>query len=81
MLTSACWPPPSIYSSSSPPPGPDGNAVRLVVYGELLSAAGYMRDRLYLEYAITWDPEVWALQHAGGPQPVEPGVIKVGQAD
>lgn len=41
------------------PPGPGESAVRLVLLGEICGAAGFGRDRLYLEYALRYDPAVW----------------------
>ncbi|KAF8069461.1 MKS1 [Scenedesmus sp. PABB004] len=47
-----------------PPPGPDGSAVRLVLMAELVAAAGFTRDRLFLEWQLHYDPDAWALQHS-----------------
>ena len=48
-----------------------------MLYGELMSAAGFHRDHLYLEYVITYDPQIWSLEEVGGEPPDKPGVIKV----
>lgn len=56
--------------------GPDASALRLVLLGELVSAAGFTRDRLYLEWQLVFDPEVWLLQHSEQAV-VQPGLIQV----
>jgi hypothetical protein len=56
--------------------GPDATAIRLMLYGELMSAAGFQHDHIYLEYVITYDPAIWSLEDLGGDPPDKPGVIK-----
>jgi hypothetical protein len=58
------------------PPGPDGAALRLVLLAELVSAAGFQRDRLYVEWQLHFDPELWVLQHSEQ-EVVQPGLIQV----
>jgi hypothetical protein len=57
-------------------PGPDGAALRLVLLAELVSAAGFQRDRLYVEWQLHFDPELWVLQHSEQ-EVVQPGLIQV----
>jgi hypothetical protein len=56
--------------------GPDGAALRLVLLAELVSAAGFQRDRLYVEWQLHFDPELWVLQHSEQ-EVVQPGLIQV----
>jgi hypothetical protein len=56
--------------------GPDGNALRLLLLAELVSAAGFERDRLYIEWQLHFDPEQWILQHSEQ-EVVQPGLIQV----
>jgi len=56
--------------------GPDANALRLLLLAELVSAAGFERDRLYVEWQLRFDPELWILQHSEQ-EVVQPGVIQV----
>lgn len=58
--------------------GPDANALRLLLLAELVSAAGYERDRLYVEWQLHFDPEQWILQHSEQ-EVVQPGLIQVRQ--
>eukprot|EP00878_Enallax_costatus_P019540 GHUV01020615.1.p1 GENE.GHUV01020615.1~~GHUV01020615.1.p1 ORF type:complete len:419 (+),score=117.15 GHUV01020615.1:376-1632(+) len=58
-----------------PPPGPDASAVRLVLMAELVAAAGFQRDRLYIEWQLHFDPELWILQHSEQ-EVVQPGVVQ-----
>jgi len=57
--------------------GPDANAVRLVLLAELVSAAGFTRDRLYIEWQLHFNPDLWVLQHSEQEVP-QPGMIQVG---
>jgi hypothetical protein len=57
--------------------GPDSNALRLLLLAELVSAAGFERDRLYIEWQLHFDPEQWILQHSEQ-EVVQPGLIQVG---
>ncbi|WIA30296.1 hypothetical protein OEZ86_000384 [Tetradesmus obliquus] len=59
----------------SPPPGPDGAALRLLLLAELVSAAGFQRDRLYVEWQLRFDPELWVLQHSEQ-EVLQPGLIQ-----
>jgi hypothetical protein len=59
-------------------PGPDAKALRLLLLAELVSAAGFERDRLYIEWQLHYDPEQWILQHSEQ-EVVQPGLIQVGQ--
>ncbi|WIA10234.1 hypothetical protein OEZ85_010434 [Tetradesmus obliquus] len=59
----------------SPPPGPDGAALRLLLLAELVSAAGFQRDRLYVEWQLHFDPELWVLQHSEQ-EVLQPGLIQ-----
>lgn len=68
-------PPPS--SSSLCPPAA-GQCVRLLLLGDILAAADFPRDRLYVEYAVRWDPEAWDLVTAWPQQ--EPGIVQVSSA-
>lgn len=43
---------------------------------ELVSAAGFQRDRLYVEWQLQFDPELWVLQHSEQ-EVVQPGLIQV----
>lgn len=56
--------------------GPDANALRLLLLAELVSAAGFERDRLYVEWQLHFDPEQWVLQHSEQ-EVVQPGLIQV----
>jgi hypothetical protein len=56
--------------------GPDRNALRLLLLAELVSAAGFERDRLYIEWQLHFDPEQWVLQHSEQ-EVVQPGLIQV----
>jgi hypothetical protein len=58
--------------------GPDANALRLLLLAELVSAAGFERDRLYVEWQLHFDPEQWVLQHSEQ-EVVQPGLIQVCQ--
>jgi hypothetical protein len=72
----AMWTPPPL----SPPPaaaGPGPEALRLHVNAEIMAAAGFTRDRLYIEYAVAFDPELWALHSPAGAALEEPGLFKV----
>jgi hypothetical protein len=42
-----------------------------------MAAAGFTRDRLYIEYAVAYDPELWALHSPAGAALEEPGLLKV----
>lgn len=55
--------------------GPDANALRLLLLAELVSAAGFERDRLYMEWQLHFDPEQWILQHSEQ-EVVQPGLIQ-----
>lgn len=57
-------------------PGPDGAALRLLLLAELVSAAGFQRDRLYVEWQLHFDPELWVLQHSEQ-EVLQPGLIQV----
>eukprot|EP00775_Hariotina_reticulata_P010980 gene10980-11135_t len=57
------------------PPGPDANAVRLVLLAELVSAAGFTRDRLYIEWQLHFNPDLWVLQYSEQDVP-QPGLIQ-----
>lgn len=57
--------------------GPDAKAMRLLLLAELVSAAGFERDRLYIEWQLHYDPEQWILQHSEQ-EVVQPGLIQVG---
>lgn len=59
--------------------GPDGSAMRLVLMAELVAAAGFQHDRLYIEWQLHFDPELWILQHSEQ-EVVLPGVIQVGSS-
>uniref|UniRef100_A0A383VLW8 Ig-like domain-containing protein n=1 Tax=Tetradesmus obliquus TaxID=3088 RepID=A0A383VLW8_TETOB len=59
----------------SPPPGPDGAALRLLLLAELVSAAGFQRDRLYVEWQLHFDPELWVLQHSEQ-EVLQPGLVQ-----
>lgn len=50
------------------PVGPAGT-VRLVVMAEIMAAADFKRDNLYIEYAIKYSPSWWSLIH---PPPESP---------
>eukprot|EP00899_Mesostigma_viride_P004901 jgi/Mesvir1/14411/Mv09797-RA.1 len=43
----------------APPPGPSPDAVRLVIYGEIVAGKDFKRDYLYVEYFVKYDPQVW----------------------
>jgi hypothetical protein len=58
-------------------PGPGAKATRLLLLAELVSAAGFERDRLYIEWQLHYDPEQWILQHSDQ-EVVQPGLIQVG---
>ncbi|PNW74559.1 hypothetical protein CHLRE_12g495350v5 [Chlamydomonas reinhardtii] len=55
-------------------PPPPGQCVRLLLLGDILAAADFPRDRLYVEYAVRWDPEAWDLVTAWPQQ--EPGIVQ-----
>lgn len=57
-------------------PGLEGGVLRVVLLAELVAAAGFQRDRLYLEWQLHFDPDVWVLQHSEQ-EVVQPGVIQV----
>ncbi|GIL65137.1 hypothetical protein Vafri_18949, partial [Volvox africanus] len=40
---------------------PAGECTRLLLFGEILSAADFLRNHLYIEYVVRWDPDVWNL--------------------
>lgn len=63
----------------TPPPGPGPQALRLHVFAEIMAAAGFSRDQLYVEYMVAYDPQVWALQSPAGAAAEEPGLVKVGR--
>lgn len=46
-----------------------------MVLGEIVSAAGFSRDHLYLEYQMSYDPDLWILQTPQSQD--EPGTLKV----
>ncbi|GMH40514.1 hypothetical protein BSKO_08418 [Bryopsis sp. KO-2023] len=46
----------------TPPPGHTMEALRLVLMCEIVSGTGFLRDRLYVEYRIEFDPECWCLR-------------------
>lgn len=54
--------------------GPEGT-LRLVLLGEIMAAADFEEDNLYIEYLIQYDPELWELQTAWSQ--VEPGLLRV----
>lgn len=56
--------------------GPDAHALRLLLLAELVSAAGFERDRLYVEWQLHFDPEQWVLPHSEQ-EVVQPGLIQV----
>eukprot|EP00879_Flechtneria_rotunda_P033491 GHRR01037099.1.p1 GENE.GHRR01037099.1~~GHRR01037099.1.p1 ORF type:complete len:188 (+),score=43.64 GHRR01037099.1:416-979(+) len=55
--------------------GPEGGTLRLMLLGELMSAAGFQRDRLYIEWQLRYDPGLWILQH-NEQELVQPGIIQ-----
>ncbi|MEW5298780.1 MAG: hypothetical protein WDW36_001863 [Sanguina aurantia] len=55
-----------------PPADPD--AIRLTLLAEIVSAADFDCDHLYVEYVVRFDPRLWQLETAW-PQP-EPGVLQ-----
>lgn len=57
--------------------GPEGT-LRLVLLGEIMAAADFEEDNLYIEYLIQYDPELWDLQTAWSQ--VEPGLLRVRRA-
>lgn len=57
--------------------GPSPTALRLMLFGELVSGAGFQQDRLYIEWRLLFDPELWLLQSPGMSPEDQPGVIKV----
>lgn len=50
--------------------------MRLALFGEIMAAADFDHDQLYIEYVVRFEQEVWDLQSAW-PQS-EPGMLKVG---
>jgi hypothetical protein len=75
-------PTPPLSPPLSPPPscaaaGPGPEALRLHVHAEIMAAAGFTRDRLYVEYSVAFDPGLWALQGPAGAALEEPGLLKV----
>jgi len=66
-------------SGLQPSAGLAPGALRLLLFGELVSGVGFERDRLYVEWRISFDPEVWQLQGQGEGRDAdssEPGLIK-----
>jgi hypothetical protein len=55
--------------------GPDASALRVLLLAELVSAAGFERDRLYLEWQLHYDPQLWVLQHSEQ-EVVQPGMLQ-----
>ncbi|GBF94402.1 hypothetical protein Rsub_07216 [Raphidocelis subcapitata] len=46
--------------------GPPQGGLRLALCGEIVSGAGFDRDRLYVEWRLTFDPAVWTLAAPAG---------------
>ena len=42
-------------------PAPPNGATRLLILGEILAAADYESDNLYVEFAMRYDPSHWSL--------------------
>ncbi len=70
-------PPPSRQPLPTSPhlPAPH-DCTRLLLLGDILAAADYPLDRLYIEYVVRWDPETWDLLTPWPQQ--EPGIVQVG---
>jgi hypothetical protein len=41
-------------------------ALRLVVLAEIMAASGFLRDNLYVDFAVSYNPALWSLQSAEG---------------
>ena len=64
-------------------PPPEDAAERLVFLGEIVSGRGFEHDRLYCEWALEYDKEIWFVESpAGGdqtsaPEPVVAGATQI----
>lgn len=43
--------------------GTSPEALRLLLLCEVVSGTGFARDRLYIEYRLEFDPNIWKLQN------------------
>ncbi|EFJ41998.1 hypothetical protein VOLCADRAFT_119536 [Volvox carteri f. nagariensis] len=64
----------ALKSDFQPPPAAD--CTRLLLLGEIQSAADFPMDRLYIEYVVRWDPDVWELTTTSNCQQTQPGIIQ-----
>lgn len=46
-----------------PQPGPD--ALQLTLLAEIVAAKEFSHSRLYVEYSLQYDPEIWTLDQVG----------------
>lgn len=60
---------------NSLPSAADPDAIRLTLLAEIVSAADFDCDHLYIEYVVRFDPLLWQLETAW-PQ-AEPGILQV----
>ena len=54
-------PQPNSSGHKSFEPAPPNGTTRLLVLGEILAAADYVADNLYVEFAMRYDPSHWSL--------------------
>ena len=63
-------------------PPPEDAAERLVFLGEIVSGRGFEHDRLYCEWALEYDKEIWFVESPAGnqtsaPEPVVAGATQI----
>lgn len=45
------------------PSGTSSEAMRLILLCEIVSGTDFVRDRLYVDYRIEFDPHIWKIQN------------------
>lgn len=60
---------------------PVGSVLRILLTGEIVAAHSFGRQKIYTEYTILYDPDVWQLivssKHLGNSRHPKPGVVRV----
>lgn len=57
--------------------GPSANAIRVIIMAEIVAAANFERDRLYVEWQLQYPEQLWRLQSPDPGDHDGPGLLKV----
>ena len=59
-----------------PVPQPAPEALRLLVLADIMSADSFLRDKLFVQYTVSFDPCIWQL--AGSSESNQPAALSAG---